>query len=70
MEITNVKIVKRPKYIEVGKTPMWVWVKYKLNEEEFELNFADEGQTAEQIMDVIKKDAARFSKAMEAKLTV
>jgi len=70
MELEILSVVKRPKFISVGKTPMWVWIRYLLGEEEMQLDFADEGQTHEQIVELVKKDAKRFAGVYSAKITV
>jgi hypothetical protein len=70
VEIEIVSIEKRPRFVSVGKTPMWVWIEYQLNGQAMRLDFADEGQTEQQIVELVKKDARRFAGVYSAKITV
>lgn len=70
MELEIVSIEKRPKFVSVGKTPMWVWIEYTLGGETMRLDFADQGQTSDQIVALVKADAQRFADAYKARITL
>jgi hypothetical protein len=70
MELEIVSIEKRRKFVSVGKTPMWVYVQYTLGGETMFLDFADEDQTTEQIVALVRSDAQRFVGAYQARITL
>ena len=70
MELKILSIAKRPKFISVGKTPMWIWIEYQLNGEAMRLDFADEGQTRDQIIERVRADARRFAGVYEATISL